>query len=385
MSNFQNDLDKFGYYTSQGRKTYSKFEAMEYSSRYRWHFNDEVFASYNWLTEPASDVNYFYDQRATQIRDKYDYIVLFYSGGFDSHNILKTFVDNGLHLDEVLSNIPSLDIASTQTLEYKVFTSKKIEKYKQLLPNTVFRLVEYRDMLLGELINQRDILYNLNHRYTANHLVKNIYKRMIPAHRSLVEAGKKICYLFGVDKPMIVNHDGEYFSRFSELAVCNYVLPKLQFDRNDEIKYEFFYWSPDCVPLLIKQAHLAKKYYKDRLGSANKHYRDRLSNLDYEAYDFDQQRYNYHIYPRCRDDSTLGYFYEPAYHNMYQQINAKRAVGEIHGVGGRDSWIHDLNHEVVAKTYGPILFIQERFKKEFVLGDPMKHLKINHTYYSLGR
>lgn len=374
MSILQSDFDKFGFYVSNNRKTYSKFEAIEYSNDFQWNFNDEVFSSYDWLTEPIQDINYFYDNRAKQIREKYDYIVLFYSGGFDSHNILKTFYDNNIHVDEVLTNIPSLEINSTQTIEYKLFTSKKVEKYKKLMPNTVFRFIEYKDILLNELMNQQDILYSLNHRYTVNHLAKSNYKKTIPEHKSMVESGKNICYIFGIDKPVISMHDGVYYSRFSDLQLANVVLPEIQFNRIDDIKYEFFYWSPDCVPLLIKQAHIAKKYYRDKPTKNN-----------YINYDYDDQPYNYVIYPRCVNDNEFGYFYEKQYQMAYKSINQKKGIHEIAGSGGRDAWIHRLNHEVVKKTYEPLTYVQNNFKQAFKNSNHKDHLKMGVKYYNIGR
>lgn len=369
----QNDFDKFGFYVSNNRKTYSKFEAIEYSTEFQWNFNDDVFSSYDWLKEPIPDINYFYDNRAKQIREKYDYIVLFYSGGFDSHNILKTFYDNNIHIDEVLTNIPSLQIDSTQTIEYRLFTSKKIEKYKKLMPNTVFRFIEYKDILLNELVNQQDILYSLNHRLTVNHFAKSNYKKTIPEHKSMVESGKNICYIFGIDKPVISMHKGIYYSRFSDLQLANVVLPEIQFNRIDDIKYEFFYWSPDCVPLLIKQAHVAKGYYKNKPKIQNFH-----------NYDYDEQHYNYVIYPRCVNDNEFGYFYEKQYQTAFKRLNAKRNVYEIAGSGGRDSWIHDLNHPVVKRTYEPLSFIQKNFKQAFRENNTHSHLKIGVKYYNIG-
>jgi hypothetical protein len=44
--------------------------------------------------------------KAMQLRDQYDYLILAYSGGADSDNILKVFQQNKIHLDEVWCDWP---------------------------------------------------------------------------------------------------------------------------------------------------------------------------------------------------------------------------------------------------------------------------------------
>ena len=42
------------------------------------------------------------DKYAQQLREKYDYIVLAYSGGADSCNVLNSFLDNGIPIDDII-------------------------------------------------------------------------------------------------------------------------------------------------------------------------------------------------------------------------------------------------------------------------------------------
>jgi len=97
--------DKFGFYRVGERTTYSKFEAVEWSSAtnipVQWDFNNDVFSKIDWKKEPETDLWEMYKQRARQIRDAYDYVVLWYSGGSDSHNLLLAWIDAGLKIDEI--------------------------------------------------------------------------------------------------------------------------------------------------------------------------------------------------------------------------------------------------------------------------------------------
>ena len=92
--------DKFGYYTVGEKKSYSKLEVLEWGEP-EWHFNDGVFSAIDWTIEPPFDLWELYKQRVKQIREQYDYVVLMYSGGADSHNVLSSFLEADCKIDEI--------------------------------------------------------------------------------------------------------------------------------------------------------------------------------------------------------------------------------------------------------------------------------------------
>ena len=93
-----NRQDIFGFYRVGNLKLYSQIEALEISQRLNlpitWHFNDEVYSSFDWTKEPDESISELYKKRCEQLREKYDYLVLFYSGGADSDNILNSGPNN---------------------------------------------------------------------------------------------------------------------------------------------------------------------------------------------------------------------------------------------------------------------------------------------------
>ena len=99
--------DKLGCYRVGDLKFYSKLQAIEMHTKTgihpHWDFNEAVFDSYDWTVEPTEPLTEIYRARAQQLRDQYDYIVLMYSGGADSHNVLMSFLNNDIKLDEVAS------------------------------------------------------------------------------------------------------------------------------------------------------------------------------------------------------------------------------------------------------------------------------------------
>ena len=95
-----------GVYRANGKPFFNKLEAiLEVNANpgtwVEWDYHDAVFGQHQWDIEPIFDLKELYRQRALQLREAYDHVVLFYSGGVDSWNILKTFIDNNIPLDEI--------------------------------------------------------------------------------------------------------------------------------------------------------------------------------------------------------------------------------------------------------------------------------------------
>lgn len=115
------DKKLYGYYSVGDKVFFKKIQALLFASEllkspkidpYRnlitpdqlikWHFNDEVFDTYDWTKEPEQSLDYLYYERARYLRQKYDYIVIYYSGGCDSHNMVMAFLEQNLKIDEIV-------------------------------------------------------------------------------------------------------------------------------------------------------------------------------------------------------------------------------------------------------------------------------------------
>ena len=109
MIKFENN-SKLGYYTVGDKKFHSKplalLAATESNQFPEWDFNKQSFAAVDWSLEPVTDIRNLYRLRAQQLRQQYDYIRLEFSGGSDSTTVLYSFVNNGIHIDEVVFRYP---------------------------------------------------------------------------------------------------------------------------------------------------------------------------------------------------------------------------------------------------------------------------------------
>ena len=70
------------------RPIHNKLQALELAqktgAKVRWEFNDLAYSQINWQHEPEVNIDMLYLMRARQLRDKYDHLVLNFSGGSDS-------------------------------------------------------------------------------------------------------------------------------------------------------------------------------------------------------------------------------------------------------------------------------------------------------------
>ena len=156
---FINDPEytKHGYYLVNGTKTFSKFEAWQLSGndidKIQFIFNDDVFGAIDTTKEPEEDIYELYRQRAVQLRKDYDYIVLIYSGGVDSHTVLETFLDNNLKIDEICTFSNNDVQAKTEKFNQEIYNAAIpfVETLDLKKLGTKFRLVNIGQMVIDQL------------------------------------------------------------------------------------------------------------------------------------------------------------------------------------------------------------------------------------------
>lgn len=268
--------DQFGYYQVGDFKTYSKVEAIELahaksSLTPRWIFNDETFGNYNWKIEPTETLDELYAQRARQLREKYDYIVVWYSGGADSHNILETFRKNDIFIDEIAQFH-----AYSGEKSWNSYLNLEVEKIAvpvtlevlESMPGTKHRMVDMAPFIndvFKEDNNRIDFIYKSNRSFSPHQLARTYFREKIKDYQDIIASGKKLCFVWGGSKPEVVYDEAKdkYYTRFIDCIDSNGVGPRTQ-QLNREWEYdEMFYWSPDCPELVAKQSHLVKNYMRN--------------------------------------------------------------------------------------------------------------------------
>ena len=260
-----------GYYTVGTTVFQNKTEAIVHANQtlaeVEWHFNDDVFNKVLWTQEPTLSLEQFYKMRAQQIREKYDYIVVMASGGADSTNVIYSFLNNGIAIDEIVASAPISGLRDWNNNDVDNSTENAISetKYAQMplmndiashFPNVKLTLNDYfEDMLHYE---SGEWLYKSSdwiHPTTVARYSLEKFKHL----KDMAEAGKKIGIVYGIDKPSLAVDDaGDLFLVIAD-AACNVQRPAFKKEYTN-VENVLFYYSPDLPQLLAKQAHVVAKW-----------------------------------------------------------------------------------------------------------------------------
>lgn len=272
-------IDRLGYYLVDGKKFHNKPLALIESKRtfraVSWVFNDDVYGKFDWTLPISESLTSLYKRRAQQLREQYDYLVLYFSGGADSMNILHAFVDNNIFLDEIVMQLPEptrptfdrndtsnkniygeLEFAAVphlKKIQHLLNTKTKI-RYQDF-SKPVFDLLEHDDWFESNPTGTNFCISGIARQYaqvSEGHILK------------LCEQRQSVAQIVGVDKPM-VSHDGtRYYAYFNDGNAMH--APPITQEHSEVFRNyyhtEFFYWTPDMPEIVIKQAQEVKRYYE---------------------------------------------------------------------------------------------------------------------------
>lgn len=262
-------IKKNGYYRVGSKyfvhKTFALIEASKSQDKIIspiWDFNSDVFASRNWQQTIDISLPDLYKKRAQQLRDKYDYLLIAFSGGADSATVIDSFINNNIHIDEIIIHWPktltdgkyqvSTNKSKFNVLsEWQLAAQPKLDYIQKHHPKIKITFSDLDD--LDEEYNE-DIF-----RVAANTLdfpnikrQKSIYKRS----NELMEQGFNVATVYGFDKPYLYEMEGHVFAGF--LDQFTHVVSDQYSDISRNLEY--FYWSPDLPDLAIRQAQILFEY-----------------------------------------------------------------------------------------------------------------------------
>ena len=266
--------DHWGYFTVGAYKTYSKLEAIEISAKLgqdlHWHFNDEAYDHFDWTHEPPGDLLFWYAERARQLRETYDYLVLMYSGGADSHNILRAFVDNDIYIDEIVqvyayegTNNEKFAEANAESFSTSIPQSQYLIEHNPTYKNTKHSMIDGGKFMTTMLdkTNMFDYWYEISNYFYCpwGHMMGN-FREISPDYRQLADQGKTIGFIWGVNKPEVTIEKNQFYTEFKEWGVSVFVPPRMQSANPQWFHDEMFYWSPDMPEVVAKQSHIVKRF-----------------------------------------------------------------------------------------------------------------------------
>ena len=277
----QDLLDDMLFHVEMKEKKYnipSHVDVVKRNSRsgFSYCFNEPVFKMIDWSIEPTEPLTNLYKQRCQQLRDKYDYLILSYSGGADSHEILYTFLDNNIFLDEIQvvhyskalekfdRGLLANDLALRQLLEYETIVKPQLKIIAERSPNTKIVLLDASDFTVNDILSNTFEFMSMG-KFKENNatfitqttpFTRNFFQQH---HNSKYGTHKNnAAFIRGVEKPHLSVINNQLHFKFSDASM--HTVKMIQKREVDEIyTIENFYWTPDAPLIPIKQSHVIKR------------------------------------------------------------------------------------------------------------------------------
>jgi len=268
-----------GFYEIGGRVYWDKASALMAGTQagltgkdLHWNFNDTEFGKWDWAHEPPGDIREYYWARAREIREKYDYVILNCSGGADSTTVLYSFIQQGLHVDEVFVRHATaatkkytvtnqeLD-ASNEYSEFEYAALPLLNWLKQVSPNTKITVHDFSlDIIQDNLTWDENFIYWCGDYVTPGCIVRYTHASDKDSLNQF-DKGKKIGIIFGTDKPRLYTENGKLYLMFVDRPVHS-ATPAAVNNGYTNTEVELFYWHPNSMAMLAKQCHLIKRWFE---------------------------------------------------------------------------------------------------------------------------
>lgn len=260
-----------GYYKVDEEIIENKIQAMlkatEKNCQLEWGYFDDIFDRANNRSLADIDIKELYRQRAQQLRDQYDYLILNYSGGSDSHNILKTFLEYNIKLDLIYVQWPEslmdkgLYVPNAQDKtnanfhsEWDLVLKKDLEWLGRNRPDIKIEIGDWTKTV--KEVFYTDDLFSANVSNLPS-IARAQKQHTFSRHESMwSNQGKRVASVFGVDKTNIVKKGGNWFFYFSDTAFMTQANPE------NPDGTEYFYHTPAFPEIAIAQASKLKRWYE---------------------------------------------------------------------------------------------------------------------------
>lgn len=221
-------------------------------SKVQLYFLNDEWASVDWSKEPTESFEELMNKRCIQIRNQYDHVSLFFSGGYDSNTILNAFLRNGLLIDEMIFwerewvpfNRPETDYAVGIAKELKktIWPNLKITHYYRKIEHMVDYYKKWKDDWIfspGNWLGLTKTVRDWEFEHTPE-----IVGRHDDPRRVIIE---------GRDKPRLDFRDNRWY-----VTMNDHILKDCM--NNSALQ---FYFDPDFPQLHVKQCHMMIRWLEN--------------------------------------------------------------------------------------------------------------------------
>jgi hypothetical protein len=265
---FEN-FSKQGHYVVGNKIFNFKFNALVESNRTNlpvtWHFCNDVFDKLNWRERSQVSLSELYRIRAQQLRDKYDYLVLGFSGGADSTQMLKSFLNNNILVDEIvvdwsIKHVDRVLSVSTDTdpgnyhSEWALTIQPMLQWVSNNYPLIKITVTDSTEFLTVEDSEDTPMVMNGLSAYQS---VKR-YRRIRDRIYELSDRHDRVGLVMGIDKPQLFMEKNILCAQFCDFLA--WIKPT--HNNNRKFNLDYFYWTPEMPEIIKEQSHVVLQYLR---------------------------------------------------------------------------------------------------------------------------
>lgn len=249
------------YYVVDGNRFSNKLSAVEMAggdfSRIQFYWGDADRDRYDFTTEPAASITQLIDDRVRLLRDRYRWLCLWYSGGYDSQTLLNSFIRTRTPLDEIIifgrpwiKPINGVDIEFDQPLAFAEYVKTHHQPWLKITPVHL----THNLCIQFYLTHGVDWIYHdKGHSPWFSKTTRDITGMYHDDLRHIYQTEPRRD-IEGVDKPLLDLRDGNWYVQVPDSSMTFHM----------DAAREMFYADPDATEIYIKQAWLAIKWFESR-------------------------------------------------------------------------------------------------------------------------
>ena len=234
-----------------GQKYYNKVQALKNSTELKFCVH-EGYEDCDWLTEPTGSWEDIMLARAIDLREKHDYLRIYYSGGSDSHEILSLFLKHHIHIDEILMarQSPVNYFTGPSNKEINEVAIPFVNSIKDTIPNTKVTVCDIGEQAFNNYFGQKNFLTDCYSNHFRPGWCANFHV-LVPGINDI----PGVCNLDGLEKPTIGIDNTGIFLQYTDNTFGGNIVSQ---ERASTSAIDNFFLEPK---LLSKQCHIINNEY----------------------------------------------------------------------------------------------------------------------------
>ena len=256
-------------------KMLALIEATRTNSSIHWNYHDDVWSTVDVEAAGALNMRALFRLRAKQLRDTYDYLALYYSGGSDSWTVLDAFIRAGIMVDELIINWPLkatrgvgavfsykpdyTNLHPSNTLsEWDHFLEEDLKDIKKRFPKVIITISDWSEEASHRLDENALLITNPCMHHHAQQVISSNYRS--DGEKKATDLGLTTAYIYGADRPTIQKIGRACYMFFDD----RHTRVNVSLDSFGST-VEYFFWTPNMPILAINQARVLFNAFANKL------------------------------------------------------------------------------------------------------------------------